>query len=136
MKISRRKQWIFCLLAFLPVSLPLPAQSQTPVVVGVAGMSASLIHPFIARDAGLFQKYGIDPRLVLFEGGTLLAQAALAGEVKFSVTSGPVTIGSRSAGAATIVVAGYINTLPYNLVTTKTITSLEQLKGKKIAISR
>jgi NitT/TauT family transport system substrate-binding protein len=99
-------------------------------------MSASLIHPFVARDAGLFQKHGIDARLVLFEGGSLLAQAAMAGEVKFSVTSGPVTIASRSAGADTIVVAGYINTLPYNLVTAKDITKLEQLKGKKIAISR
>jgi len=94
-------------------------------------MSAALTHPFIARDAGMFQKYGIDPRLVIFEGGSLLAQASLAGEVKISVTSGPVTIGSRSAGADTIVVAGYINTLPYNLVTAKHITSLEQLKGKK-----
>jgi NitT/TauT family transport system substrate-binding protein len=125
---------LFCLLLLSP--FPLPAQTQTPVVVGVAGMSASLIHPFVARDAGLFQKHGIDARLVLFEGGSLLAQAAMAGEVKFSVTSGPVTIASRSAGADTIVVAGYINTLPYNLVTAKDITKLEQLKGKKIAISR
>jgi NitT/TauT family transport system substrate-binding protein len=124
------------LIAFLLSPFPLAAQTQTPVVVGVAGMSASLIHPFVARDAGLFQKHGIDARLVLFEGGSLLAQAAMAGEVKFSVTSGPVTIASRSAGADTIVVAGYINTLPYNLVTAKDITKLEQLKGKKIAISR
>lgn len=116
--------------------LPLSAQSPTPVIVGVAGMSAALIHPFVAKDSGQFQKYGVDARLVLFEGGSLLAQAAMAGETKISVTSGPVTIASRSAGADTIVVAGYINTLPYNLVTAKSITSLDQLKGKKIAISR
>jgi ABC-type nitrate/sulfonate/bicarbonate transport system substrate-binding protein len=124
------------LLALLLAPLPLSAQTQTPVIVGVAGMSASLIHPFVAKDSGQFQKYGIDARLVLFEGGSLLAQAALAGETKFSVTSGPVTIASRSAGADTIVIAGYINTLPYNLVTAKSITNLDQLKGKKIAISR
>lgn len=123
-------------LALLLAPLPLSAQTQTPVIVGVAGMSASLIHPFVARDSGQFQKYGVDARLVLFEGGSLLAQAALAGETKFSVTSGPVTIASRSAGADTIVIAGYINTLPYNLVTAKSITNLDQLKGKKIAISR
>jgi NitT/TauT family transport system substrate-binding protein len=136
MKILLPRLFTLFLFALLLAPSPLPAQTQTPVVVGVAGMAVTLIHPFIARDAGLFQKYGIDPRLVLFEGGTLLAQAALAGEVKFSVTSGPVTIASRSAGADTIVVAGYINTLPYNLVAAKSITSLEQLKGKRIAISR
>ncbi len=112
------------------------AQNQTTIMVGVAGMSAALIHPFIAKDSGTFQKYGVDARLVLFEGGSLLSQATMAGEIKISTTSGPVTIASRSAGGDTIVVAGYINTLPYNLVTSKAITSLDQLKGKKIAISR
>jgi NitT/TauT family transport system substrate-binding protein len=124
---------VFSLPAF---SASVSAQGQTTVMVGIAGLSAALIHPFIAKDSGMFQKYGIDARLVLFEGGSLLAQAAMAGEIKISTTSGPVTIASRSAGADTIAVAGYINTLPYNLVTNKTITRLEQLKGKKIAISR
>ena len=125
-------------LLFSIAALPAPAsaQKEQPIMVGVAGMSAALIHPFIAKDSGMFQKYGVDARLVLFEGGSLLAQASMAGEIKISTTSGPVTIASRSAGADTIAVAGYINTLPYNLVTNKTITNLEQLKGKKIAISR
>jgi NitT/TauT family transport system substrate-binding protein len=125
----------YLLVFWLAAAVPANAQQQT-VMVGVAGMSAALIHPFIAKDSGMFPKYGIDARLVLFEGGSLLAQASMAGEIKISTTSGPVTIASRSAGGDTIVVAGYINTLPYNLVTNKTITSLEQLKGKKIAISR
>jgi NitT/TauT family transport system substrate-binding protein len=124
------------LFSLAALSAPASAQKEQPLMVGVAGMSAALIHPFIARDSGMFQKYGVDARLVLFEGGSLLAQASMAGEIKMSVTSGPVTIASRSAGADTIAVAGYINTLPYNLVTSKTITTLEQLKGKKIAISR
>ena len=128
--------WTLFLSLLLFAPFRLPAQPQAPVVVGVAGLSAALIHPFVSRDAGLFQKYGIDARLVLFEGGSLLAQAMLAGEVKIAVTSGPVTIASRSAGADTVAVAGYINTLPYNLVTARGIASLEQLKGKKIAISR
>ena len=136
MKNKNISVWIafFFLLLLLPSHIT--AQTHPPVIVGVAGMSAALIHPFVAKDSGQFQKYGVDARLVLFEGGSLLAQAAMAGETKISVTSGPVTIASRSAGADTIVVAGYINTLPYNLVTAKSITSLDQLKGKKIAISR
>jgi len=124
------------LLSIAVLPAPASAQKDSPIMVGVAGMSAALIHPFIAKDSGMFHKYGVDARLVLFEGGSLLAQASMAGEIKMSVTSGPVTIASRSAGADTIAVAGYINTLPYNLVTSKTITTLEQLKGKKIAISR
>ena len=115
---------------------PGSADAADIVHVGLAGLSGNLIHPFVARDAGLLQKYGIDTRLVVFEGGSLLAQAAIAGEVKFSITSGPVTVGSRSSGADTIIVAGYMNVLPYSMVAAKGITRWEQLKGKKVAISR
>jgi NitT/TauT family transport system substrate-binding protein len=85
---------------------------------------------------GLWQKYGIAPRVVVFEAGSLLSQAAVSGDVKISVTSGPGTIASRSQGADTVIVAGAVNTLPYSIVTAKEITTWEKLKGKKIAISR
>jgi len=123
-----------CWLSFLAASgVAAPADI---VHVGIAGLSGNLIHPFVSRDAGIFQKHGIDARLVVFEGGSLLAQAAIAGEVKFSITSGPVTVASRSSGADTIIVAGYMNVLPYSMVAAKNITRWEQLKGEKVAISR
>jgi ABC-type nitrate/sulfonate/bicarbonate transport system substrate-binding protein len=125
---------VFLIAVMLGTAGRLPAADV--VHVGIAGLSGNLLHPFIARDTGLFQKYGIDARLVVFEGGSLLAQAAMAGEVKISVTSGPVTVASRSSGADTVIVAGYMNVLPYSMVAAKGITRWEQLKGKKIAISR
>ncbi len=132
--IGKRHIWFSLLFFLMTISFPLWAAES--IVMGLAGLSVNLIHPFISRDAGFFQKYGLDARLVVFEGGSLLAQAAVAGEVKFSVTSGTVTIASRSGGADTVIVAGYINTLPYNVVVGKGITRWEQLKGKRIAISR
>ena len=70
------------------------------------------------------------------KAGSLLAQAALAGEVKISMNSGSVTIASRSQGADSIIVGAYVNTLPYSVVAAKGLTKWEQLKGKRIAISR
>ena len=61
-----------------------------------------MIYSFVARDAGLFKKYGIEPKLVVFDSGSVLAQAAMAGDAKISVTSGPVTIASRTQGADAI----------------------------------
>ena len=29
-----------------------------------------MIYSFVARDAGLFQKHGIDPKLVVFDSGS------------------------------------------------------------------
>jgi NitT/TauT family transport system substrate-binding protein len=128
----------FIILSWILVSAPvqLIAQVLTPVQVGIAGLNNNTIHSFVSRDTGLFRKYGIDARLVVFQGGSLLAQASMAGEVKISMVSGPVTIASRSAGSNSIIVGALINTLPYKMIVGKGISRSDQLKGKKIGISR
>jgi NitT/TauT family transport system substrate-binding protein len=123
---------VFSLLLAYPVTV----RSGDPMIVGVAGPAINMVYSFVARDAGLLQKYGLDARIVVFDAGSILAQAALSGEVKFSVSSGPATIASRTQGADTIIIAACVNTLPYSVVAAKEITRWDQLKGKKIAISR
>ena len=115
---------------------PVSARSAEPMIVGVAGPAINMVYSFVARDSGLLQKHGLDARIVVFDAGSILAQAALSGEVKISVSSGPATIASRSQGADTIIVGACVNTLPYSIVGAKGIAKWEQLKGKKIAISR
>lgn len=112
------------------------AYSADPVIVGVSGPSINMIHSFAARDAGFFQKQGLDVRVVIFDAGSILAQAALSGEVKFSISSAPAAIAARTQGADTIILAGCVNTLPYSVVAAKTITTWDQLRGRKVAISR
>lgn len=128
----------FLILCFSLSSVPprLLAQTLTPVPVGIAGLNNNTIHSFVSRDTGLFRKYGLDARLVVFQAGSLLAQASMAGEVKISMVAGPVTIAARSAGADSIIVAALINTLPYKMIVAKGITRSDQLRGKKIGISR
>ena len=136
MRVSVAKKWSLLLILFVALPALASAQQLEPVIMGVVGLSINSIHPFISREARLFSKYGIDARLVVFEGGSTLAQAAISGEVKFSNTSGPVSISSRSAGADRVIVAAHINILPYSFIAAKGITRWEQLKGKRIAISR
>ena len=104
--------------------------------IGVAGPAINLIYAYLAQDAGLWKKHGLDGRVVLFEAGSTLAQVARAGEIKFAINSGPATIASRTQGADSVIVAASVNTLPYSLVTAKGITKWADLKGKRIGISR
>jgi NitT/TauT family transport system substrate-binding protein len=124
------------LLAALVLIGPVSVHSADPMIVGVAGPAINMVYSFVARDSGLLKKHGLDARIVVFDAGSILAQAALSGEVKISVSSGPATIASRSQGADTIIVGACVNTLPYSIVAAKGIAKWEQLKGKKIAISR
>jgi NitT/TauT family transport system substrate-binding protein len=136
--MNKGSSFFFRLLAFLALlfAYPLSAQPAEVMIVGVAGPAINMIYSFVARDFGFWQRHGIDARVVIFDAGSILAQAALSGEVKFSVSSGPATIASRTQGADSIIVAGCVNTLPYSVVAARGITKWDQMKGKRIAISR
>ena len=110
--------------------------ADAPIIAGVSGPALNMIYCFIARDAKLWLKYNIDPRVVLFDAGSILAQAMMSGDVKFAVSSGPATIAARTQGADSIIVGSFVNKLPYSIVAAKNITTWDQLKGKRIAISR
>lgn len=122
----------FAIILGFPISLLAVDQP----IVGIAGPAINMIYSFVARDAGLFKKHGIEPKLVVFDSGSVLAQAAMSGDAKMSVTSGPVTIASRTQGADAIMIASCVNTPPYSIVAAKGITRWDQLKGKRIAMSR
>ncbi len=135
----RRKRilWVSLSVFFVVCAGAARAQEKLEkIVVGVAGLSGPLAHAFIPKDAGLYQKYGLDVDLVFFQGGTQLIQATLAGGVNLAVTAGPEVVNARVGGADVTMILGYMNTLPYSIVGAKNITKFEQLKGKSAAISK
>ena len=127
---------LFVILALLPCANGHADEKLEKLYVGVAGLSGALAHAFIPKDSGLYEKYGLDAELIFFQGGTQAIQAALAGGVQIVVTAGPEIINARVAGSDMIMIAGYMNTLPYSIVADKKITKFEQLKGTKAAISK
>jgi NitT/TauT family transport system substrate-binding protein len=120
----------------LIIGYPFDAHANNTMMTGVAGPAVNLIYAYVTQDAGLWKKHDLDARVVLFEAGSTLAQVARSGEIKFAINSGPTTIASRTQGADSIIVAAVVNTLPYSLVTAKSITKWADLKGKKVGISR
>jgi ABC-type nitrate/sulfonate/bicarbonate transport system substrate-binding protein len=127
---------LFMALAFVPSANGRADDKLEKIYVGVAGLSGALAHAFMPKDSGLYEKYGLDAELIFFQGGTQAIQAALAGGVQMVVTAGPEIINARVAGSDMIMIAGYMNTLPYSIVADKKITKFEQLKGTKAAISK
>ena len=137
-RVSKFKSFCLRSIAILALVAILDcfAQAQNQINVGVAGPAINLIYAYVAQDAGLWKKYGLDSRVTTFEAGSTLAQVARTGEIKFAINSGISTVASRAQGADTIIVAAPVNKLPYSLVTTKAITKWADLRGKKVGISR
>ena len=124
------------LLLLLAFSYPVSARADTPVMAGVAGPGVNLVYAYLAQETGLWKKHGVDVKLLSFESGSTLAQVARSGEIKIAINSGPTTVASRAQGADAIIIASAVNTLPYSLVTAKGISNWDQLKGKKVGVSR
>jgi NitT/TauT family transport system substrate-binding protein len=91
---------------------------------------------YLGQDAGLFKKHGMNLELIFIAGGSLSVQALVGQSLELLMTGGPPFINAYSRGAKIKIIAGVTNVLPYVFVASSGITRSEQLKGKRIGISR
>lgn len=113
---------------------PAAAQSTT-LHVGFNGFygAAPL---YVAQDAGIFRKHGLTLEMVFIAGGSLSTQALIGKSLDLLQTGGPPFLNAYLRGARLKIIGGVTNILPYVLISGGRITSSEQLRGKKIGISR
>jgi ABC-type nitrate/sulfonate/bicarbonate transport system substrate-binding protein len=90
----------------------------------------------IAKEAGIFKKHGMDPTLILTPGGSLGFQAMMGGDVAMVMADGSAAVSSNLAGADVVIIASFLNTSPYSLISIPEIKKVDQLVGGKVAISR
>ena len=85
---------------------------------------------WVAKEARLFDKHGLDVAPVLIPSSVRTLQAMLAGESAIAESAGPAVVSARLAGGDVVAIAGSINILTYYFVTLPTIKRPEDLKGK------
>ena len=122
---------IFFALGFVPQF----GYAQT-VRISYSGTSGQNLTFWVAYEAGLFKKYGLNTELIFIAGGSTNIQGLLANEIGFAHVGGSSPIQAILQGAEIVILATSYGLMPYGLVTGKTIHSPGDLKGKKIAITR
>jgi NitT/TauT family transport system substrate-binding protein len=103
----------FCLSVIVGTSAP--AQSKL-LSAYISDSPSSSVPAWIAKEAGLFKKYGLDIDLVFIDGSTRGIQSLLAGDLSFTEAVGTSAINGRIAGGDIAIVNGVVNTLPYYVV--------------------
>jgi len=91
---------------------------------------------YVAQDAGIFRKHGLRLELIFIAGGSLSTQALIGKSLDLLQTGGPPFLNAYLRGARLKIIGGVTNILPYVLITSSRVASAEQLRGKKIGISR
>lgn len=106
------------------------------IIFGWSAITGAQAVPWITKDAGLFEKNGLDTTLLFLDGGSKAIQTLLSGEVPVVVGAGNSAVAARVRGADVTMIAGLVNNLAYSLITNPDIKRPEDLRGKKLAISR
>ena len=91
---------------------------------------------FLGNDAGIFKKQNLNLELIFIPGGSLSLQALIGRSLELLLTGGPPVINAYLQGAKIKIIGGVVNLLPYVFIVASDLRTAEQIKGKKIGISR
>jgi NitT/TauT family transport system substrate-binding protein len=137
---SRRRLWISVALVFTFLSLPFPGAAQlggrpekTNFTISYTQASGAFTPVWVAQEAGLFKKHGLDASLKLLNS-QVAAQALVAGEVDV-ISTGPDLVNARLQGAPVQYVGATLQRFIFQLWGAKELNSLPDLKGKTIGVT-
>jgi NitT/TauT family transport system substrate-binding protein len=136
----KRGYFRFAVLELLLLTTLLPsrvdaAAAPYKVVYTFGGLNERSGILWVARDAGIFQKHGIDPTIVNVRNAQVGMSALAGGETHFHVGSATGTsIGAMAGGLDLAYIAGLINKLDGAFMVNPSIKSPADLKGKKLGV--
>jgi NitT/TauT family transport system substrate-binding protein len=91
---------------------------------------------WVAKEARLFEKQGLDVELIYVAGSSRVVQAMLAKDIPISEIAIPAVIQANLAGADLVMLAGPNHKPGQKIMVKPEIKRREDLKGKKIGITR
>jgi NitT/TauT family transport system substrate-binding protein len=125
----------FLLAIIIFPALLFAAAAPHKVVYTFGGLNERSGILWVARDAGIFQKHGIDPTIVNVRNAQVGMSALAGGESHFHVGSATGTsIGAMAGGLDLAYIAGLINKLDGAFMVNPSIKTPADLKGKKIGV--
>lgn len=134
MRCQRLVAWGAALLALALSAGGVRAES---VVLGYSGTGVSGTLRRVIERERLWQKRGLDVKAIYFGSGSVMSQAMVAGDIVVSDSDVPAQLSPKIAGVSDVrVLAVTINRLEHFLIVRNTVKAAEDLKGKRIAISR
>jgi NitT/TauT family transport system substrate-binding protein len=112
------------------------AEAPQKLRVAYAAVTAAFSIPWIAKEAGIFQRHGLDVELVYIAAGSRAVQTLVGGSVDVAAIGGPAGVDAKLAGADTVYVAIPVNRVIVFTVAQPQIQRVEELRGKSIGVTR
>src|SRR5438046_7204262 len=134
-RAEARKIAIAALILFVLIARASQAADPMVGIHSARVMSQSM--PWMAQEAGLFKKYNLDFNLVFVSSSSIVTAALLGDNAEMTLTGGIGNVIAYVRRSTDVVfVGGVKNVMTQSLVAGGSIKKPEELKGKKIAVSR
>jgi NitT/TauT family transport system substrate-binding protein len=114
----------------------LAATNLEKLTIGWSAIAGSQAPFWITKEAGLFDKNGLDVTMIYLDGGSRATQAMMSGDVPIAQVGGNAPVVARLRGADITLIGGLLNILAYSMVVSPEIKKPEDLRGKKLTVSR
>jgi NitT/TauT family transport system substrate-binding protein len=110
------------------------AALERHIHAGAGGTSPQELPLMVAKDLGIFEKYGLDVDLVVIGGGSRLMQALVGRSLDSANVAAMAPIRANLAGANVVITGAFLNRNLYKFVTRKEIQRPADLRGKKLGV--
>jgi NitT/TauT family transport system substrate-binding protein len=114
-----------------------PAKAADKLLTLYTARVMSQAYPWIAEEAGLFKKYDLDVPLVFVTPGAPAVAAILSGDSEVAVIgAASITRPFVQGNKDPVIIGGIKSLLTHSIIAKPDIKRPEQLKGKRIGVSR
>jgi len=115
-----------------PTAVPKPINVRAAWVAKTANQ---MLWP-LAKDAGYFDKYGVNFELNYLNGSTTAIAALVAKDLEVASVAGSAIVGAQAAGQDLVMVAGFLNQAVFRVMAGSDLKSIDDVKGKTVAVTR
>ena len=130
------KPAVFFLVATLLCATPLQAQALKKVPFPFSPIGLNCLPWFVAKDARIFEKHGIEFDPVFIGASSALFNAMLSGAADLAGSGGPAVISNILKGGDIIQITAMVPRFTQSIMVKSEIKKPEDMAGKKIGVSR
>jgi NitT/TauT family transport system substrate-binding protein len=105
------------------------------VRVGVPSIGVGNIIIFVTKEAKLYEKHGLDAEVITVNGSGIGSKALISGNIDIIPIATPTVINANLSGADMAILAHTMPGVIHALMVKPEIKRVEELKGKRIAVS-
>jgi NitT/TauT family transport system substrate-binding protein len=114
---------------------PAAGAQLTHLVIGHSNDAPTWAPLWLADAAGILRQHGLDAEVRSVGPGAVSIAALARGDVQVLFTGGPGAVAGALDGADVVIFGGYLDRMPFHVVTRPDVARVEDLRGQAVAVN-